>query len=64
MHHHILCRNIWRVYPTSSEVDLESISTLSPLLPSGIQAAYENMNDQVFFFKGKTLRLMLFELEV
>ncbi|XP_039212190.1 matrix metalloproteinase-27-like [Crotalus tigris] len=45
-------RNIWRVYPTNSEVDMESISTLSPLLPSGIQAAYENMNDQFFFFKG------------
>ncbi|KAL7983291.1 hypothetical protein Chor_000167 [Crotalus horridus] len=45
-------RNIWRVYPTNSEVDMESISTLTPLLPSGIQAAYENMNDQVFFFKG------------
>uniref|UniRef100_A0A670Y4A9 Matrix metallopeptidase 27 n=1 Tax=Pseudonaja textilis TaxID=8673 RepID=A0A670Y4A9_PSETE len=45
-------RHIWRVYPTRSEVDMEPISTLSPLLPSGIQAAYENMNDQVFFFKG------------
>lgn len=64
MHLHIHCRNIWRVYPTNSEVDMESISSLSPLLPSGIQAAYENMNDQVFFFKGKTLRLILFELEV
>ncbi|XP_026531398.1 matrix metalloproteinase-27-like [Notechis scutatus] len=45
-------RHIWRVYPTRSEVDMEPISTLSPLLPSGIQAAYENMNDQVFSFKG------------
>lgn len=64
MHHHIYCRHIWRVYPTGSEVDMEPISTLSPLLPSGIQAAYENMNDQVFFFKGKILSLVLFELEV
>uniref|UniRef100_A0A8C5SIM2 Matrix metallopeptidase 27 n=1 Tax=Laticauda laticaudata TaxID=8630 RepID=A0A8C5SIM2_LATLA len=45
-------RHIWRVYPTRSEVDMEPVSTLSPLLPSGIQAAYENINDQVFLFKG------------
>nr|XP_020667506.1 matrix metalloproteinase-27-like isoform X1 [Pogona vitticeps] len=44
-------RYLWRVYPSRSEVDLELISTFWPFLPSGIQAAYENMNDQVFFFK-------------
>uniref|UniRef100_A0A8D2JH90 Matrix metallopeptidase 27 n=1 Tax=Varanus komodoensis TaxID=61221 RepID=A0A8D2JH90_VARKO len=44
-------RQLWRVYPGRSEVDLESISTFWPFLPSGIQAAYENMNDQVYFFK-------------
>ncbi|XP_063161920.1 matrix metalloproteinase-27-like [Candoia aspera] len=51
-------RHMWRVYPTSSEVDMESISTLSPLLPSGIQAAYENMNDQVLFFKDNKFWMM------
>ncbi|XP_042316867.1 matrix metalloproteinase-27-like isoform X2 [Sceloporus undulatus] len=44
-------RHFWRVYPTHSEVDLELISTFWSFLPSNIQAAYENMNDQVFFFK-------------
>ncbi|XP_077197649.1 matrix metalloproteinase-27-like [Paroedura picta] len=44
-------RHYWRVYPRLSEVDYELISTFWPSLPSGIQAAYENMNDQVLFFK-------------
>nr|XP_060627032.1 matrix metalloproteinase-27-like [Anolis sagrei ordinatus] len=44
-------RHLWRVFPSRSEVDHELISTFWPFLPSNIQAAYENMNDQVFFFK-------------
>ncbi|KAH0625166.1 hypothetical protein JD844_033340 [Phrynosoma platyrhinos] len=43
---------LWRVFPNHSEVDLELISTFWPFLPPNIQAAYENMNDQVFFFKA------------
>ncbi|ETE58762.1 Interstitial collagenase, partial [Ophiophagus hannah] len=50
-------RHIWRVYPASSEVDMEPISTLSPLLPSGIQAAYENMNDQDYLMKFENVWL-------
>ncbi|XP_054830872.1 matrix metalloproteinase-27-like [Eublepharis macularius] len=44
-------RYYWRVYPSLSEVSHELISTFWPSLPSNIQAAYENMNDQVLFFK-------------
>ncbi|XP_028581995.2 matrix metalloproteinase-27-like [Podarcis muralis] len=44
-------RHLWRVYPSHSEVDFESISTFWPSLPSNIQAAYENMKDQLLFFK-------------
>ncbi|KFV87418.1 Matrix metalloproteinase-27, partial [Struthio camelus australis] len=45
-------RHLWRVYPDNSEVELELISTFWPSLPSGIQAAYENIKDQILFFKG------------
>ncbi|PKU41796.1 matrix metalloproteinase-27-like [Limosa lapponica baueri] len=45
-------RHLRRVYPDNSEVELELISTFWPTLPSGIQAAYENMKDQILFFKG------------
>ncbi|XP_072192957.1 matrix metalloproteinase-27-like [Excalfactoria chinensis] len=45
-------RRLWRVYPDNSEVELELISAFWPSLPSGIQAAYENMKDQILFFKG------------
>lgn len=41
------------MYPNHYEVDSELISTIWPFLPFGIEAAYENVNDQVFFFKGK-----------
>ncbi|XP_061484713.1 matrix metalloproteinase-27-like isoform X2 [Rhineura floridana] len=44
-------RHLWRVYPSHSEVDLELISTFWPFLPSDIQAVYENVNDQLLFFK-------------
>nr|XP_056714681.1 matrix metalloproteinase-27-like [Euleptes europaea] len=44
-------RHYWRVYPDLSEVNYELISTFWPSLPSGTQAAYENMNDRVLFFK-------------
>uniref|UniRef100_A0A8D0GH08 Matrix metallopeptidase 27 n=1 Tax=Sphenodon punctatus TaxID=8508 RepID=A0A8D0GH08_SPHPU len=44
-------RHLWRVYPNYSEAELELISTFWPSLPSGIEAAYENTNDQVLFFK-------------
>lgn len=50
---HILIRHLWRVYPDNSEVELELISAFWPTLPSGIQAAYENMKDQILFFKGE-----------
>ncbi|NXN54206.1 MMP27 protein, partial [Rynchops niger] len=45
-------RHLWRVYPDNSEVELQLISTFWPALPSGVQAAYENMKDQMLFFKG------------
>ncbi|XP_074837838.1 matrix metalloproteinase-27-like [Carettochelys insculpta] len=45
-------RHMWRVYPGNSEAELELISTFWSFLPSGIQAAYENIKDQVLFFKG------------
>uniref|UniRef100_A0A8C9FSA8 Matrix metallopeptidase 27 n=1 Tax=Pavo cristatus TaxID=9049 RepID=A0A8C9FSA8_PAVCR len=45
-------KHLWRVYPDNSEVELELISAFWPSLPSGIQAAYENMKDQILFFKG------------
>nr|AAC33733.1 matrix metalloproteinase [Gallus gallus] len=45
-------RHLWRVYPDNSEVELELISAFWPFLPSGIQAAYENMKDRILFFKG------------
>ncbi|XP_053166843.1 matrix metalloproteinase-27-like isoform X2 [Hemicordylus capensis] len=44
-------RHLWRVYRSSPEVDLELILAFWPFLPSGIQAAYENMKNQVLFFK-------------
>ncbi|KGL80217.1 Matrix metalloproteinase-27, partial [Tinamus guttatus] len=45
-------RHLWRVYPDNSEVELELISAFWPSLPSGIHAAYENVKDQILFFKG------------
>ncbi|KAM9390165.1 LOW QUALITY PROTEIN: matrix metalloproteinase-27-like [Phaethornis superciliosus] len=45
-------RHLWRVYPDTSEVEHELVSALWPTLPSGIQAVYENMKDQILFFKG------------
>ncbi|KAF1590222.1 Matrix metalloproteinase-27, partial [Eudyptes moseleyi] len=45
-------RHLWRVYPDNSEVERELISTFWPTLPPGIEAVYENMKDQILFFKG------------
>ncbi|NXO03044.1 MMP27 protein, partial [Rhinopomastus cyanomelas] len=45
-------RHLWRVYPDSSEVERELVSTFWPTLPPGIEAAYENTKDQILFFKG------------
>ncbi|CAM4392911.1 unnamed protein product [Lepidochelys kempii] len=42
----------WHKHPQMTEVDLNFISLFWPNLPSGIQAAYENVErDQVFLFK-------------
>uniref|UniRef100_A0A8C8RUG6 interstitial collagenase n=1 Tax=Pelusios castaneus TaxID=367368 RepID=A0A8C8RUG6_9SAUR len=46
-------RYFWRKHPQMTEVELNFISLFWPNLPSGIQAAYENVEkDQVFLFKG------------
>ncbi|XP_067423236.1 interstitial collagenase-like [Emydura macquarii macquarii] len=45
-------RHFWRKNPQRTEVDLIPISLFWPNLPSGIQAAYENVEkDQVFLFR-------------
>ncbi|XP_005300411.2 matrix metalloproteinase-18-like [Chrysemys picta bellii] len=45
-------RYFWRKHPQMTEVELNFISLFWPSLPSGIQAAYENVErDQVFLFK-------------
>uniref|UniRef100_A0A452HA84 interstitial collagenase n=1 Tax=Gopherus agassizii TaxID=38772 RepID=A0A452HA84_9SAUR len=45
-------RYFWRKHPQMTEVELNFISLFWPKLPSGIQAAYENVErDQVFLFK-------------
>ncbi|XP_071411226.1 matrix metalloproteinase-27-like isoform X1 [Pithys albifrons albifrons] len=45
-------RHLWRVYPDNSEAERELISAFWPTLPPAIEAAYENMKDQILFFKG------------
>uniref|UniRef100_A0A8C0JEG1 interstitial collagenase n=1 Tax=Chelonoidis abingdonii TaxID=106734 RepID=A0A8C0JEG1_CHEAB len=45
-------RYFWRKHPQMTEDELNFISLFWPTLPSGIQAAYENVErDQVFLFK-------------
>lgn len=42
-----------RKHPTRAETELNFISLFWPKLPSGIQAAYENVErDEVLLFKG------------
>uniref|UniRef100_A0A671EKL0 Matrix metallopeptidase 8 n=1 Tax=Rhinolophus ferrumequinum TaxID=59479 RepID=A0A671EKL0_RHIFE len=44
----------WRRHPQIPTVELNFISLFWPSLPTGIQAAYEDIDsDQVFLFKGK-----------
>lgn len=42
-----------RKHPARTETELNFISLFWPRLPSGIQAAYENIErDEILFFKG------------
>lgn len=49
-------RFFWRRHPQIPTVELNFISLFWPSLPTGIQAAYEDIDsDLVFLFKGKCL---------
>lgn len=42
-----------RKHPARTEIEIDFISLFWPRLPSGIQAAYENIEtDEITFFKG------------
>lgn len=46
-----------RKHPARTEAELNFISLFWPRLPSGIQAAYENIErDEITFFKGNSMR--------
>lgn len=56
---HSLCstRYFWRRHPQLRLVELNFISLFWPSLPDGIQAAYEDVDeDLVFLFKGNYLQ--------
>jgi len=45
-----------RKHPSRSQAELNFISLFWPKLPSGIQAAYENVEkDEVLLFKGNRI---------
>lgn len=46
-----------RKHPARAETELNFISLFWPRLPSGIQAAYENIEtDEIIIFKGNRIR--------
>uniref|UniRef100_A0A8C8Y0R9 Matrix metalloproteinase-27 n=1 Tax=Panthera leo TaxID=9689 RepID=A0A8C8Y0R9_PANLE len=44
-------RHVWRIYYDITDVEFELISSFWPLLPTDIQAAYENPKDKILVFK-------------